>query len=330
MLHADRPALVLAPMDGITDAPMRALMGESGAFTYAVTEFLRVSIEPLPMKVFKRDVPELDNNCRTITGLPVQVQLLGGHPDRLAITAQTAVEAGARAIDLNFGCPAPTVNKNDGGASLLLHPTRIRDIVRAVRDALPLQIPVSAKLRLGWDDIGAIHANAQMAAEGGANWITIHARTRLQGYAPPVYWQPIGEVRTALDIPVVANGDIWTLDDFLRCQEATGCQRYMIGRSALANPELPPQIAKQLGFKLANIRDQDWTGRFKRLVHYSEIFHDKPIKTQLRLKQWASLARRHGDFPHFDAVKRTESIDEFFEALASAESKGPSLAAILR
>jgi hypothetical protein len=88
-----------------------------------------------------------------------------------------------------------------------------------------------------------------------------------------------------------------------------------------------PQRARKEPAKAA---DEAWAGRFRRLVHYSEIFHDKPIKTLLRLKQWASLARRHGDFPHFDAVKRTETTDEFFEALSSAESKDPSLAAILR
>ncbi len=326
MLDPKSPALVLAPMDGITDAPMRALMGESGAFTYAVTEFLRVSIEPLPLKVFKRDVPELENGCVTLTGLPVQVQLLGGDPERLALTAQTAVRAGAKAIDLNFGCPAPTVNRHDGGASLLLHPTRIRDIVRAVRDAVPPELPVSAKLRLGWDCTESIHENALMAAQGGATWLTIHARTRLQGYAPPIYWEPIAEVRHALDIPVIANGDIWTFADFLRCRDITGCSHFMIGRSALANPELPHQIAKELGLT-CRATHMDWPDRLLRLVHYSELFHDKPIKTLLRLKQWVSLASKHGDFPFFDAVKRTESLDAFFDALRAAQLLGTPVSA---
>src|SRR4051812_22474786 len=104
-------------MDGITDAPMRALQGEVGSFSFAVTEFLRVSTDVLPAKVFRREVPELCNGGLTPTGLPVQVQILGGDPSLMALTAQKAVAAGARAIDINFGCPAPTVNRHDGGAT---------------------------------------------------------------------------------------------------------------------------------------------------------------------------------------------------------------------
>src|SRR5205085_7380984 len=131
---------------------------------------------------------------RTPAGLPVQVQLLGGDPDRLALAALNAVQAGANAVDLNFGCPVPTVNRHDGGAMLLNYPCRIHAIVASLRAALPAEVPVSAKLRLGWDDADAIHENAARAAEGGAAWITIHGRTRSQGYRPPAYWKPIGEV----------------------------------------------------------------------------------------------------------------------------------------
>src|SRR3954470_23925874 len=186
-----RPALILAPMEGVTDAPMRALLSERGGFSFCVTEFLRVSQDVVPAKVFRASVPELlRNGCTTPSGLPVSVQLLGGDPGRLAESALVAVRAGALAIDLNFGCPAPTVNRHDGGATLLKHPQRIRAIVEAVRQALPPSIPVSAKLRLGWDSLDPVHENAEMAAQGGASWITIHARTKMQGYQPPVYWAP--------------------------------------------------------------------------------------------------------------------------------------------
>ena len=106
----------------------------------------------------------------------------------MAESALVACRAGAKAIDVNFGCPAPTVNRHDGGATLLKHPRRIREIIAAIRAALPPDIPVSAKLRLGWDSLEAIDENADMAAEGGAAWITIHGRTRIQGYRPPAYW----------------------------------------------------------------------------------------------------------------------------------------------
>src|SRR5207248_5721486 len=111
----------------------------------------------------------------------------------------------------------------------------------------PSELPVSAKLRLGWDDMRAVHVNAERAAAGGADWVTIHARTKCQGYRPPAYWKPLGEVRARLGVPVVANGEIWTLDDLRRCREETGCQHFMLGRGALADPTLGRTAARELG-----------------------------------------------------------------------------------
>lgn len=319
MISADRPALALAPMDGITDAPMRALQGATEAFSYSVTEFLRVSISVIPTKVFRRDVPELSNEAKTRDGMPVQVQILGGDPEGMAISAANAFKAGATAIDINFGCPAPTVNRNDGGATLLQYPCRIRDIVSAVRSAVPPSIPVSAKLRLGWDRIDAIYENAAMAAEGGASWLTIHARTRVQGYQPPVYWKPIGEVRESLGLPVVANGDIWTIDDFRRCQDETGCRHFMIGRSALANPSLQYQIATELGLYNKPIPTWTWESILGELVTYTEEFKgSNTARSVVRLKQWLKLASSFGEFKHFDAVKLSQTPEELFAKLREA------------
>lgn len=319
MLNLDIPALALAPMDGITDAPMRALQGALGAFTYAVSEFIRVSNEPIPLKVFRREVPELCNGARTETGLPVHVQLLGGDPERMALSAATACKAGATVIDINFGCPAPTVNKHDGGASLLRSPCRVRDVVAAVRAAVPAEIPVSAKLRLGWDSIETIHETAAMAAEGGASWLTIHARTRVQGYTPPVYWPSIGEVRRALTLPVVANGDIWNFEDFLRCRDETGCIHFMIGRGALANPALPHQIAQELGLRAGPAFETDWAFLFGKLVDFIGDGGEKgPQRTLCQLKQWMKIANHYGDFPLFEMVKQSQSLAELFDRLAAA------------
>jgi tRNA-dihydrouridine synthase C len=313
MLSADA-ALILAPMDGITDAPMRALQGEIGSFTHAVTEFFRVSEQALPRKVFCREAPELLTGSRTPTGLPVHVQILGGDPERMAISALNAVRAGAVAIDINFGCPAPTVNRNDGGATLLRFPRRIRAIVSAVRQAIPTDIPVSAKLRLGWDSLDAIDENAAMAAEGGADWLTIHARTRVAGYAPPAHWDRIGRVRTALGLPIVANGDIWTIDDFRRCRDVTGCRHFMLGRGALADPWLSSRVACELGL-VPRPAPPDWRECFERLVYWTSMDRGSPGKTVLRLKQWIKIASKHGDFPGFDQLKLAKSLGEFFEGL---------------
>ncbi|MCW5935854.1 MAG: tRNA-dihydrouridine synthase family protein [Fimbriimonadaceae bacterium] len=313
MLKADLPALVLAPMDGVTDAPMRALMGEMGAFSFAVSEFVRVSQEALPAKVFRRAVPELLTGAATPTGLPIQVQILGGDPDRMAASALNAVKAGATAIDINFGCPAKTVNRNDGGATLLKAPCRIRELVRAVRQAVPRGVPVSAKLRLGWETVEDVYRNAEMAAEGGADWLTVHARTRVQGYQPPVYWKPVGRVAKALGIPVVANGDIWNLDDFRRCQDETGARHFMLGRSALANPLLPGLVAAELGLSgVPSSPGPDWPSTFRRLLpwtaHYSLKVEGRAL---MRLKQWGSLAHRFGGWTGFERVKRATSVEEF-------------------
>jgi tRNA-dihydrouridine synthase C len=316
MLKADEAALVLAPMDGITDAAMRAFQGSLGGFSFAVSEFIRVSIEPIPAKVFRRDVPELCNGGLTSSGLPVQVQLLGGDPGRMAKSAFTACQVGAQAIDINFGCPAPTVNRHDGGASLLQHPCRIREVVKAVREAVPTEIPVSAKLRLGWDSIDSIDENAAMAAEGGASWLTIHARTRQQGYAPPVHWKSIGRVRKALDIPVMANGDIWNLDDFHQCEDETGCRHFMIGRGALANPALPHQIAGELGIGGNPDPLTDWEKLFRGLTTFIDGVGKPGSRLSLtRLKQWINLAHKFGNFPYFHELKRSENCAEFFELL---------------
>ncbi|MDY3554534.1 tRNA-dihydrouridine synthase family protein [Gemmata sp. JC717] len=319
MLHPDTPALALAPMEGVTDAPMRAVQGATGAFTYAVTEFLRVSHAVPPRHVFHDHVPELRTGAATLTGLPVQVQLLGGDAGRMAESAVRAHELGATAVDVNFGCPAPTVNRHDGGAALLRHPLRIREIVGAIRAALPPHVPVSAKLRLGWDTLDAIHENATMAAEGGAAWITIHGRTRVAGYAPPIHWEPIGRVRERLGIPVVANGDIWTVEDFKRCRDVTGCKHFMLGRGALADPRLAGRVAAELGL-VPPVEEADepfdWAAQLRNLVEWSHRFDMlRSDKNVSRLKQWLRLASQFGSFAHFDRVKRIESVSGLFAAL---------------
>ncbi len=317
MLDPLKPALLFAPMDGVTDAPMRALQGETGAFSFAVSEFLRVNQTPIPEKVFHRTVPELLTHGVTSSGMSVQVQILGGHAGRMAESARNAWLAGAKSVDINFGCPSPTVNRNDGGSSLLRCPHRIREIVAAVRDALPPEVPVSAKLRLGWENVDDIHENAAMAAEGGATWLTIHARTRVQKYAPPVYWKLLGRVREDLNLPIVANGDIWNLDDFRRCREETGCIHFMLGRVALADPRVPHQIARELGLPSGPVESEvDWTSLLKRLVEYNHRFPDRPDKLKLhRLKQWLCMADRFGSFPHFQILKRCQTEQSFFSAL---------------
>ena len=324
MLNPEHPALILAPMDGVTDAAMRALQGEISPFTFAVSEFQRVAQNVPPAKVFYKHVPELCRGGFTPGGLPVQVQILGGDAGRMAEAAFIAYEAGAKAVDINFGCPAPTVNRHDGGATLLNHPRRIREIVAAVRAALPASVPVSAKLRLGWDSIEDIHENAEMAAQGGASWLTIHGRTRTARYLPPIYWEPIGKVRKDLQIPVVANGDIWDSEDFRRCRETTGCLHFMLGRGALANPPLVRQAAQELGLIPHDTNADenspcDWAQNLTRFMEWIRYYDGISPRFELaRSKQWLKLASLYGAFQDFDRIKHAQSMEEIFAALASA------------
>lgn len=310
----NQPALILAPMEGFLDYPLRALLTEVGSFSHAVADFLRVSQEVPPPKTFREHIPEIHADWKTPAGTPIQAQLLGGNPERLAAAAQVAAGLGATAIDLNFGCPAPTVNRHDGGAVLLKTPERIESIVRAVRQALPPSVAVSAKLRLGWDDPDAIYANAERVEEAGAQWITIHGRTRLQGYTPPAYWKPIGEVRRRLSIPVVANGEIWNLTDFRRCRDETQCEHFMLGRGALAQPHLSNQIANELGLR-NSIESREWTELFTRFARLAQAFTHRSGYAPCRMKQWARLIHSRSPLPWYETIKTLKNTQEILHAL---------------
>lgn len=333
-IQHNKPALILAPMEGVTDAPMRALLAERGGFNLCVSEFLRISGNVPSRRALLRHVPELTKGPNkvegvTSSGVPVQVQLLGGHGERIAQAAQLATDLGSPGIDLNFGCPAPTVNRHDGGAALLLYPERIREIVRAVRQAVPSHLPVSAKLRLGYESMTDIYTNALMAQEGGASWITIHARTKTQGYRPPAFWEYIAETKRRVTIPVVANGDIWDIDGFRRCREITGCEHFMIGRGVLANPSLPLQIARELGLVAsaivdsATVEDIDWSSAqawqsiFQRFSTHCEAYAHNQYYNLARLKQWIGMAAYRRELLWFQSLRKAQSLDGFFAVLAS-------------
>jgi tRNA-dihydrouridine synthase C len=320
-IQAGVPALVLAPMEGVADVAMRALLSERGGFTYCVAEFLRISQSIPGRHAWQRHVPELSHAGQTPSGVPVQVQLLGGDPDKLAQAALVAVQAGARAIDLNFGCPARSVNRHDGGATLLQFPDRIRAIVAAVRSAVPAQWPVSAKLRLGWDNIDAIHRNAERVAEGGADWITIHARTKAQGYRPPAYWKTLKEVRNRLGIPVVANGEIWSLEDLRRCQDQTACEHFMLGRGALADPTFGRRAAHALGMPGGGLAPcftrtpAEWLPLMTRYGELCSAAGMPSIYIVARSKQWLRMTNRDGKMAWFDSLKRCEDFGDFLGEL---------------
>ncbi|MDP0562355.1 MAG: tRNA-dihydrouridine synthase [Candidatus Endonucleobacter sp. (ex Gigantidas childressi)] len=234
--------ITLAPMDGVVDYLMRELLSEVGGLDHCVTEFVRVTDIPLPSSTFYRLCPELHHGCNTLNKTPVTVQLLGSNPEMMARSATQAALLGAKNIDINFGCPAKTVNKHRGGAVLLKEPDQIHRIVKAVRAATPDHIPVTAKMRLGYEDTSKALDNAQAIESAGADAITVHARTKVDGYRPPAHWEWIARINDCVKIPVIANGDIFTVEDARRIQQVSGCERIMIGRGLLRNPLLARHI----------------------------------------------------------------------------------------
>ena len=199
------------------DATTRHLITRQGGWDFCVTEFLRVTQGHQPARVFHRICPELRQNALTPIGVPVHLQLLGSDPKALAANAEVGVKAGAKVIDLNYGCPAKIVNRHLGGASMLRYPDRLYDATHAVAQALKaLDTPVTAKMRLGYDDTELTLDNARALNAAGISQLVVHARTRAQGYKPPAHWEWVARIAEVVDVPVFANGDIWTLADYQR------------------------------------------------------------------------------------------------------------------
>lgn len=311
--------IFLAPMEGVVDHIVRDLLTEIGGIDRCVTEFVRVGDQLLPPRVFYRFCPELHHQGKTPNGVPVILQLLGGKPIPMAENAARAAELGAPGIDINFGCPAKTVNRHDGGASLLKEPERIYQIVKAVRNAVPPAIPDSAKIRLGFSDTSLLFANAAAVADAGANELTIHARTKQDGYKPPAYWDRIGEVRQRLAINVVANGEVWSTNDYQRCRRESGCDDVMIGRGLIRYPDLAKTIKRhneqQSGLKPIDVLDV-----LIRFYNKAQEDQKSPRYLADRTKQWASLLGiGHPQIMVlFHQIKRETAPDKIFSILQRA------------
>ncbi|GLP96912.1 tRNA dihydrouridine(16) synthase DusC [Paraferrimonas sedimenticola] len=274
--------LILAPMQGVLDHLMRELLTQINPYDLCVTEFVRVSDGLLPERSFFKLCPELKNGCVTSSGTTVRVQLLGQDPAKMAANAKRAIELGSPGVDLNFGCPAKLVNRSKGGAVLLKEPHSVFEVVDAVRQAVPSDLPVTAKMRLGWDSTQQAVDIAGLIQQAGASELAVHGRTKEDGYRKgTVDWQRIGDINRALDINVVANGDIVDWASAQACLEATGCSDLMVGRGALNRPNLGAMVKQQTP-SLA------WEEVVELLQRYShlEMEGDKGLYFANRVKQW--------------------------------------------
>ncbi len=301
-------------MEGVVDHLMRDMLTQVGGFDLCVTEFIRVVATQLPDKVFYRFCPELHNQGYTSTGVKVKVQLLGQDPYWLAQNALRAIKLGSHGVDLNFGCPAKTVNKSKGGAVLLQYPETLYEIVKAVRDAVPSEHEVTAKVRLGYEDTALAIENAQAIESAGASSLVVHARTKTDGYKPPAYWPWIAKIKANTTIPLIANGEIWSQQDAQACIEQSHTTDIMLGRGALAMPNLAASI--KYGDK-----PYDWEAVKALLVEYTgyEIYSEKGLYFPNRIKQWFSYLKKQ--YPEaqemFMELRRMKDADEIVKVLTS-------------
>jgi tRNA-dihydrouridine synthase C len=277
----------------------------------------------LPPRTFYQLAPELENDGLTPCGVPTRIQLLGSQPDTLAMNAQRAVELGSHGVDLNLGCPAKTVNKSKGGAVLLKEPQLIHDAVSAMRSAVPadktqLNKTLSVKIRLGWDDPNCVHEIVDSIILAGADELTIHARTKEDGYkAEAIKWHYIAKVKQRLAIQgkrfsIIANGEIWNPEDAIACRKLSGCDDIMIGRGALATPNLAAMIAG-ISNKMSWMDIVDMILDYRRV----QVKNSKGHHYSSRVKQW--LTQMRSSYPEADElfrpIRRIKNSDDMLMAI---------------
>ncbi|WP_394755855.1 tRNA dihydrouridine synthase [Rhodoferax sp.] len=306
--------ILLAPMEGLLDFVLRDILTRVGGVDRCVSEFIRVTNTLLPDHVFTRVVPELLNGGCTFAGVPVRPQLLGSDPVCLAENAGRLAVLRPPGIDLNFGCPARTVNRHGGGAALLDQPELLLAICAAVRRAVPIDMPVSAKMRLGVHDDSRALECALAIESGGASELVVHARTKADAYRPPAYWERIADIRAVVRIPVVANGEIWNVQDALRCRAVSGSDSLMLGRGMVTDPGLALAIQAAMASPDANPASGvgaqpgsteraspalcpviNWATLLPFINDFWRLVGTRLERRQQagRLKQWLNFLRRH-------------------------------------
>ena len=223
------PPLVLSPMAGVTDSPFRRIAKRCGNVGLIVTEF--ISVEGLT----RGNMRSHDMMRYTPEERPLAIQIFGYDEVRMRWAAEIAEEAGADFVDINCGCPARKVINGGGGSNLLRDLPQLRKILTEVKRAI--SIPMTVKIRAGWDDksINCIEV-AKMIEDCGASMVTLHGRTRVQGYRGFANWDLVREIKQHVSIPVSGSGDILTPADALKRFDETSCDAVHIGRGAIANP----------------------------------------------------------------------------------------------
>ncbi len=310
--------IILGPMEGVLDVLMRETLTSINHYDLCVTEFIRVVDRLLPESVFHRYCPELERGSTTRSGTPVRIQLLGQEPEWMAENAVRAIELGSPGVDLNFGCPAKSVNRNRGGATLLKDPEQIYQIIKQCREAVDNDHVVSAKIRLGWDDPSQCDEVVDAVCQANASELTIHARTKEDGYrADAIKWSYIGEMRQKYTIPMIANGEIWDFETGQACREISGCDDLMVCRGALHLPNIANVVQE-------NAAPMAWSEVLHLLQRYSqfELSNFKAAYYPNRIKQWFKYLRHQYPeakelFSEIRTLTKTEEIVSLLDVKAS-------------
>lgn len=267
-------------MEGVGDRCFRKAIASIGGFDEAVRDFLRV-----PKNAHIKSLAS-DYDADELAPIPLAAQLMGSDPELMAEMAKEMQNRGALRVDLNCGCPSNTVTGRGAGSSLLKEPHFLYEVAKAIVEAV--SIPVTIKMRSGFEDTSLFKENLLAAQESGACYVTVHPRTKVDGYGPPARWDLIAEAKSILKIPVVGNGDILNVANALDMLKLTQCDALMIGRGSVINPFIFHQIKAHFSKRPYLPQWKDLASYFD--VYLAQIAPQMPIKIKVnKLKQLMSF-----------------------------------------
>jgi tRNA-dihydrouridine synthase B len=318
------PATVLAPMAGVTDTVFRRLIRAQGGCGLIMTEFtsshgiVASARATKPTRTFRYLYFERDEH-------PISAQLFGSDPRVMGEAARHCQDLGFDIVDINFGCPVKKVVTCNGGSGLLRDLPLVETILKSVRAAI--SIPLTMKFRAGWNDRELVAVKmAKLAEDCGLQAVALHPRTREQGYSGVSDWTRIAEIKAAVRIPVIGNGDIITPEDAVRMVRETGCDAVMIGRTASSNPWIFRQIQDYLATGRYEVPSESARYELMRQYYGMLVAHDGPDIIG-KMKQFATYfthgvrngSRLRADIYHASAAPQIlEMVDAFFERELSA------------